>query len=178
MIVCISVWWWSPGIILSLFQKVSELLRADDDTWFHRQMETAQREPSTCLRSLVFWPGWIMFAFMCNFIELFAFFININSFLKKKIGRKLLRGGQTSSRSYLRKNFICDFLTKTHYQIEEMIRTTRITFTMMKQVYKKRKSSKQICTGTVHRWKRLTAPPRETEEHSLYTSREYINFVF
>lgn len=50
---------------------------------------------------------------------------------------------------------------------------------MMKQVYKKkRKSSKQICTGTVHWCEQLTAPPRETEEHSLYTSREYIDFIY
>lgn len=67
---------------------------------------------------------------------------------------------------------------KTHYQIDEIIRTTRITFTMMKQVYKKWKSSEQICTGTVHWCEPLTAAPRETEEHSLYTSREYINLGF
>lgn len=48
----------------------------------------------------------------------------------------------------------------------------------MKQVYKKWKSSEQICTGTVHWREPLTATPRETEEHSLYTSREYINLIF
>lgn len=82
-------------------------------------------------------------------------------------------------RSYLRKKLYLWLFNKTHYQIDEIRRITIITFTMMKQVYKKKKiRSEQICTGTVHWCEPLTTAPREPEEHSLYTSREYTNFIF
>lgn len=67
-------------------------------------------------------------------------------------------------------------VNKTHYQIDEIIRITIITFYndeagVQKEVINR--SALSQSTGMCH-----SLPLPVTEEHSLYTSREYINFIF
>lgn len=67
-------------------------------------------------------------------------------------------------------------VNKTHYQIDEIIRITIITFYndeagVQKEVINR--SALSQSTGMCH-----SLPLPVTEEHSLYTSREYINFIY